>query len=93
MGVRASRRFEAIGIGELADYALVQGLVGISHLTSVEARSQLFADAFFMKLDFLDFSEYFIEVFEENIGLLTIQNMMVADYGARLHAKLRFRQD
>ena len=46
-----------------------------------------------MKLDLLDFSEYFIEVFEENIGFLTIQNMMVADYGARLHAKLRFRQD
>ena len=46
-----------------------------------------------MQLQLPNLLEDFIEVFEQDIGLLTVENVMVADDGPRLHAELRLGED
>ncbi len=46
-----------------------------------------------MELQLFNLLEDLKEVLEENIGLLTIQNVMIADDSSRLHTELRFGQD
>ena len=46
-----------------------------------------------MQFELFYLLEDFVEIFEQDVGLLAIEDVMVADDGARLHAKLRLGQD
>ena len=46
-----------------------------------------------MQFELFYLLEDFVEIFEQDVGLLAIEDVMVADDGARLHAELRLGQD
>ena len=94
----APGRLEAIGAPdahrvEIARHTLVQSAVRIGHLARVETGAQLLADSLLVQLELSDLGEDVVEVLEENVGLLAVQNVVVADDGAGLHAELRLGED
>ena len=79
---RTSCRLETIRSTNL-DVAntLIERTIRVCHPARVETRSQLLSDSLLVQLELSDLFKDLVEVLEEDLRLLTVQDVMVAHNG------------